>query len=340
MDTKPGAATAFSSRQLRPLKPRALRRGDTVGLIAPSAPPFEPGDLEFTYRWLARLGLKYKLGNHIFDAYSNLGGNDEHRLDDLHRMWSDPEVRAILPVRGGNGAVRLLPALDFDLIRDNPKILIGFSDITGLLIPITQKTGLVTFHGPTAGAFYDSSYTHHYFLKALTQTRPIGTVTDPAPRQPWSPEYPPFRLIISPGKAIGRLTGGCMTVIRQLMGTTFEIQTEGKIVFLEDVDEEPYSIDRMLSQLLLAGKIQTAAGIIVGDCLRCRPGDSGRNILTLSQSLEQVLKERLGNLGIPVVYGLRLGHGSEKLTLPLGVMASLEATAQGIRFRIEESGVS
>lgn len=322
------------------IKPRALRKGDVVGIVAPSSPPFEPGNLEFTYEWLARLGLKYRLGEHIFDACSDLGGSDRARLDDFHKMWADPEVKAIFPIRGGNGAVRLLPELDFDLIKDNPKILVGFSDTTGLLFPINQRTGLVTFHGPSAGSFFASSYTHRYFKKALMRPRPIGIVTDPIAKAPWDPEYPPFRLVIVEGTGTGPLTGGCMTLIRQLMGTPFEIECEGKIVFLEEVGEEPYSIDRMLTQLLLAGKIQKAAGVIVADCVRCRPGGSGRNVITPSDSLEHVLRDRLGALGIPVVYGMRFGHSTDKLTLPLGVMASLEVSAESVVFRIKESGLS
>ncbi|MGH9552218.1 MAG: S66 peptidase family protein, partial [Terriglobales bacterium] len=129
------------------LKPRALRKGDTVGIVAPSSAPFEEGHSEFTYRWLKELGLKYKVAPHCFDSYSDYAGRDEDRVKDLHDMWADPEVQAILPIRGGNGSVRLLPMLDFELIKKHPKVFIGFSDITGLLIPIHQRTGLITFHG-------------------------------------------------------------------------------------------------------------------------------------------------------------------------------------------------
>lgn len=320
------------------IKPRALKKGDTVGIIAPSTPPFEPGDIEFTYKWLGKLGLKYKVGKHIFESWSDYAGSDEARLEDLHNLFADPEVDAILPIRGGNGAVRLLPAMKFELIKENPKILVGYSDITGLLIPIHQKTGLVTFHGPTAGSFYRSSYTYHYYVKALTRAKPIGVVTDPEASDPWRPQYPPYRLVIAEGVGRGRLIGGCMTLIRQLMGTAYEIDTKGKLVFLEDLTEEPYSIDRMLSQLLLAGKLKDAAGILVGECVDCRPGDSKRNVLPLSYSVESVLRDRLGSLGIPVVYGMRFGHGTDQFTLPIGVMASLHASSGAVRFKIEESG--
>lgn len=319
------------------IKPQALKRGDTVGIVAPSSPVFEPGDIEFTIKWLGKLGLKYKSGKHLTDSWGDLAGSDEARLEDLHALWADPEIKAILPIRGGNGSVRLLSELDFDLIKKNPKIIAGFSDITGLLIPIHQKTRLITFHGPTAGSFYKSAYSYGYYQKAIMQTKPIGLVTDPEPREPWKPEYPPGRLVIARGKGRGRLIGGCMTLIRQLEPTDFAIQTAGKLVFLEDVQEEPHSIDRMLSQLLLAGKLKDAAGILIGECAHCRPGHSGRNVIPLSYSVERVLTELLGGLGIPVVYGWRIGHGAEQLTLPIGAMASLEASDRGVRLKIEES---
>lgn len=322
------------------LKPRTLRKGDTVGICAPSSPPFEEGHIEFTYQWLAELKLRCKVAPHVFDNYSDFAGRDEDRLADFHAMWADPEVDAILPLRGGNGSVRLLPMLDFELIRRHPKPLIGFSDITGLLIPIHQRTGLVTFHGPTAGNFFQSAYTYVNFQRAVMNHRPLGLIHDPITEHMWNPTYPPPRMVIAQGSARGRLIGGSLTLIRQLMGTPFEIQTDGRILFIEDVGEEPHSIDAMLCQLLLAKKLQGCVGIIFGESVECLPGKSRRNVLPLNFSVERIIKERLGSLGIPVVYGLRLGHGKEKLTLPLGVMATLDVTAGGARFKIEEAGTA
>lgn len=232
------------------IKPKRLRAGDTVGIVSPSSPPFEEGYTEFSFRWLSKLGVKYKVGKHIFDRYGDLAGRDQARLEDFHSMWADREVSAILPARGGNGSVRLLPGLDFNLIESNPKILIGFSDITGLIIPIHQRTGLVTFHGPSAASFFQAEYTHRYFVKALMSENALGLIDDPYGDDGWNPQYPPCRLVLNGGRARGRLIGGSLTLIKQLMGTPFEIQTKDKIVFLEDVMEEPHSIDRMLCQLL------------------------------------------------------------------------------------------
>jgi muramoyltetrapeptide carboxypeptidase len=321
------------------IKPRALRKGDTVGIIAPASPLFEEGEIEFTYQWLSKLGLKWKLGKHIFEKYSDLAGSDEARLEDFMTLWCDAEVDGIVPIRGGNGAARILPLMDFEMIAKYPKLFVGYSDMTALLVPIHQRTGLVCFYGPMAGSFYKASYTYHYWTKAVMSNRPIGWVTDPVPEKVWNPVYPPPRLVIAEGKAKARLTGGCMTLVRQLMGTPFEMETEGKIVFLEDLNEEPHQIDRFLTQLLLAGKLQRAAGILIAECVNCTPGGSKRYVLPLNYSVERVLRERLGDLGIPVVYGLRFGHGDDQITLPLGAMASLEASKQGgVKFKIEENG--
>ncbi|MFN8655716.1 MAG: LD-carboxypeptidase [Candidatus Obscuribacterales bacterium] len=319
------------------VKPRALRKGDTIGIIAPSSPMFEEGEIEFAFQWLAKIGLKYKIGKHVFKTYSDYAGQDEARAEDFHTIWSDPDVDAVVPLRGGNGAARILPLLDFELIKSKPKLFVGYSDITALHVPIHQRTRLVTFYGPMAASFFKSSYSYHYFTKAVMSTRAIGLIADPVPNEVWSPVYPPPRLIIAEGKARGRLTGGCLTLVRQLEGTPYALDTKDKLLFLEDLEEEPHAIDRILSQLLLAGKLQQAAGILIAECVSCKPGDSHRNVLHLNHSVERVLHERLGNLGIPVVYGLRFGHGKDQFTVPYGVSAMLEASRGKVRFRIEES---
>jgi len=321
------------------IKPKKLKAGDTVGVITPASPPHEPGQVDKAIKWLSTLGLKVKLGKHVLESYGTYAGSDEARLEDLHEHFADKEVTAIIPLRGGNGTVRLLPKLDFDLIRKNPKPIVGYSDITGLLVPIYQKTGLVTFHGPTAGNLRQSQYTYDYFVKALMEDAPIGEVVPPS-QSAWDENYPAPDLVLAEGEAKGKLVGGCMTLIRQLMGTEFEIDTKDCIVFLEDLQEEPHSIDRMLTQLLLAGKLKDAVGIVVGECIDCKPGDSRRNVLNYNYSIEHVLKDRLCHLGIPVVYGVRFGHTKDKVTLPIGVDAELKAKDGRVVFSINESGVS
>jgi muramoyltetrapeptide carboxypeptidase len=324
-------------------KPKVLKKGDTVGLIAPSSPQFEPGNLKFATDWLTKMGLHFKLGANSSKSYSSYAGSDSARAEDFHTLWSDDSITAVLPMRGGAGATRILPKLDFSLFEQKPKILVGFSDITALLIAINQKSNLVTFHGPTVGLMFETAYTHSYYQKAIMGISPIGLVGDPPADPddltdptdsndstdstlPWGSSYPPTRMVIAEGKGRGRLTGGCLTLIRGLMGTPYEIDCDERIVFLEDVDEEPHNIDRILTQMVLAGKFDRARGIIIGDCSGCKPGGSKRNVLPLNASLEVMLREHFSNLGIPVIYGLKLGHTPDKVTLPLGIMASLEVT--------------
>jgi muramoyltetrapeptide carboxypeptidase len=321
------------------IKPRSLKKGDLVGIVAPGSPLVEESQIEFIITWLDKLGLKVKLGKHVFRRHGDHAGTDRERLEDLQTLWTDAQTAAIFALRGGNSSVGLLPSIDFELLKRHPKIFMGFSDITGLLIPIHQKTGLVTFHGPTANAFFESAYTFHYFKKAVFKKEPLGLIVDPIPASSWQPQYPPPRVVIGEGQAKGRLIGGSLTLIRQLMGSPYEIETEGRLLFIEEVNEDPHCVDRMLTQLLLAGKLQKAAGILVGECVDCRPGASQRRRFSLNHNLETVLRDRLGKLGIPVVFGLRFGHGSEKFTLPLGVMATLECSHKEVRFRIDEGAV-
>lgn len=322
------------------IKPGSLRAGDTVGIVAPSSPMFEDGQIEFTFAWLKKLGLKWKLGRHLKDHHGDLAGIDEARLEDFHEMWADKEVKAVFPIRGGNGSVRLLPHLDFELIRKNPKVLIGFSDITGLLIPINQKTGLITFHGPTAGSFFDSEYTFNNFKRALFDKNPIGAIEDPDDGDRFAPEYPPYRMVLKEGEGEGPLVGGCLTLIRQMMGTEYEINTDNKIFFFEDVGEEPHAIDQMVTQLLLAGKFDKVKGVVIGECFDCRPGKSRRSRLNINFSMERMLRERLSHLEVPVVYGMRFGHSRCKFTLPLGARARLKTDGETFCFDIYEACLS
>lgn len=322
------------------LKPPRLQTGDTVGIIAPSSPAFEQGHVEYSFSRLKKLGLNYKLGKHVFERYGDLAGRDEARVEDLHTIWTDPEVKMVMPLRGGTGSVRLLPKIDFELLARHPKILVGFSDITGLLIPIHQRTGLVTFHGPTLGNFFEAEYTYRHFKEALMGDRALGEIEDP-PEPDYRPKYPPPRMVLRAGRATGRLIGGSLTLIKQMLGTPYEIETAGKILFIEEVGEEPHSVERMLVQLKMAKKLQDAAGIIVGESVECKPGESGRKVSPLNDSLESVLREHLCDLNVPVVYGLRLGHGIEKFTLPLGAMATLDATnSEKVLFTIDEVATS
>ena len=315
------------------IKPRALKAGDTVGLIAPSSYIFDVWRIEEVAPRLAALGLKTKLGANVRARRGFLAGTEDQRLADLHGMFSDPEVAAVFCLGGGYGTERLLDRIDYNLIRKNPKIFIGYSDITGLHLAFGRLERLVTFHGPVAVASLPP-WTLEGFKKALFTPAPIGLVENPPEDDPLAPRFP--RHTIVPGKGRGQTVGGNLTLISTTMGTPYEIETKGKILLMEDVGEAPYRIDRMILQLGLAGKLAEAAGIVWGTCTDC---DSNTNSsFELSLSMSEVLDDMLGKLGVPSMAGLVFGHTREKSTIPLGVEAELDATAK--TFTILESGTT
>ena len=315
------------------IRPRALRPGATVGLITPSTYVSDPDRLALAERTLKYFDLKPKFGKNVGKRNGYLGGSIDERLDDLHAMFADRSVDAIFAIRGGYGASQLLDRIDYNLLRDNPKIFLGYSDITALHLAIQKRAGMVTFHGPVTLSGF-SEYTQRMFRRALFDTGPLGVVTNPPELSPLRPSH--TLRTVRTGKARGALVGGNLTLISTTMGTPFEIDTRGRILLLEDVDEQPHSIDRMLTQLRLAGKFDSAAGVIFGECNACRPRDYKPSFES-TLSLGEVLDEILGKLRVPVLSGLTFGHTDDQLTLPLGVMATLDA-GKG-ELVIEQSGV-
>ena len=311
---------ASSSDQL--IRPKALRAGDTVGLITPATYVPDPDRIALADRTIKYFGLRMKLGKNAGKRMGDYHLSIDERLDDLHSMFRDRQVSAVFAIRGGYGSMHLLDRIDYDLIRRNPKIFLGYSDITALHLAINKLARLVTFHGPIALSRF-TDFTQKYFRKALFETQPIGKVTNPPESDALRPGH--HLRTIRPGVATGPLLGGNLTLISNTMGTPYEIDTRDKILFLEDVDEEPYSIDRMLTHLRLAGKFDNVAGVIFGECQDCRPKDY-KPSSTIPYGLGEVLDNILGDLKVPVLYGLTIGHTDDQLTLPLGVNATLDAT--------------
>jgi muramoyltetrapeptide carboxypeptidase len=303
-------------------------------LITPSTAVSDPDRLAAADRTLKYFGLKMKLARNAGKRMGTYLSSIDERLDDLHSMFRDPDVKAVFAIRGGYGSEHILDRIDYDLIRKNPKIFLGYSDITAMHLAINRHAGLITFHGPIALSKF-TGYTQDHFRKALFQKQPIGVVTNPSDENLLRPPHP-LRMI-RPGRATGRLIGGNLTLISTTLGTPYEIETSGRMLFLEDVEEEPYSIDRMLTHLRLAGKLDGIAGLIFGECMDCRPKDyqpSG----ALPYSFGEVLDNILGGLKVPVLSGLTIGHTDDQLTLPVGVMATLDADKGTLE--ITESGVS
>ncbi|MEW6540065.1 MAG: LD-carboxypeptidase [Bacillota bacterium] len=299
---------------MRVLAP-GLKPHDLIGIVAPAGPLLDNGVLDKGLQTLHTLGFRTTVGRHALAASGYLAGSDAQRAADLMEMFSRPEVRAIVCLRGGYGTMRLLDDIDYDLIRKNPKILVGFSDITGLHLAIRKRCGLVTFHGPMVSTDFGkqlSTFTREQFLRVLT--------AGAGPRPITNPPDGPRPVTVTPGQARGELVGGNLTLVTALLGTPFEIETRGRILFLEEVGENPYRLDRMLSQLRLAGKLTAAAGVIFGECEDCGSGPGGQG-----SSVAHVLKDRLGDLGLPCFYGLAIGHGTHRATLPLGVTATMDA---------------
>lgn len=302
----------------RLIKPAPIRQGAVVGLIAPASPP-APEKFDKAFANLAAMGFQVKTGAHLRDRLGHLAGTDSDRIADLHGAFSDPEVDVVWCIRGGYGCSRLLPDIDFDLIRKHPKPFIGYSDVTALHLAISQQTGLVTFHGTVAaGDFPEPTLAH--FQATLMQGKAPYTI--PAPVAPFeAPEFQPF--VITPGRASGRLTGGNLALLSALVGTPFEPRFRDKVVFIEDVGEQPYRVDRMLTQLLQATDLKHAAAIALGVFADCAPKPD-----TASMTLEETLRDRLGGLGIPVMYGIPFGHVAYQAVLPYGISAELDTDAQ------------
>lgn len=318
--TLAAAAVTVSAAPARPravIKPKRLAVGDTVGMVLPASSTLEADDIQLAKEQLEAIGLKVAIGPHAYDRHGYFAGNDRDRAADLNRMFADDAIAGIVCYTGGWGSPRVLPYLDYDLMARKPKVLIGYSDITALLNAIHQRTGLVTFHGPV-GASTIEPYSLENFRRVVMSPEPAGLLAPP-PKKPSELVDRTNRIVrLHPGKATGRLAGGNLTLLASLMGTPYEIDTEGAILFAEDIREEVYRIDRMLTQLALGGKFERMAGFAFGRCTDCKATEV---------SLEDVLRDRFEGGAAPAISGLSFGHIEQKLTLPVGVLARLDADA-------------
>jgi muramoyltetrapeptide carboxypeptidase len=297
------------------VRPERLRRGDLVGLVTPAGAIFNPAEIRDAEEALGRLGLRTRRGLHVLDRHGYLGGQDVSRAYDLMAMFRDPEVRAILPLRGGWGCARILPYLDYEAIRANPKVLCGYSDVTALLTALYTKAGIVSYHGPVATSTWND-FSAGYFRRVLFDGLPV---TMPAPT-------PGDVVTITPGVARGRLVGGNLSVLSALVGTGYVPDTTGHLLFLEEVQEEPYRIDRMMTQLRLSGMLERASGVFFGNCRGCSPGSPAQSL-----SLREVLDDHLRPLGLPAFYGTAIGHVTDKFTVPVGAYAEMDAGTGTLR---------
>lgn len=312
-------------------KPKKLKPGDMIGVVSPSTSLERKSDILRATEKLEKLGYQVTIGKNVDHQRGFVSGTEEERVQDLHEMFAREDIDAIFVTQGGYGSAQFIHKLDFELIRKNPKIFIGFSDITSLHLAINKMADLVTFHGPGFGRFNDeelSEYTLEQMMKALGSDLPAGVIPQADPKK--------WLYAIQGGVCEGELIGGNMTLICSSLGTPFEIDTKGKILFIEDVDIEPWIFDHMLCHLRNAGKLKDVAGVAVAECVDCVPLDYKPGYY-VDTSLEDVLENYLKPLGVPVLYGLPLGHTKDMATLPLGVRARLDCNKK--EFTILESGV-
>jgi muramoyltetrapeptide carboxypeptidase len=290
------------------LLPPSLKPGARIGLIAPSSPVYEEENRQKAIRLLEDMGFSVTVGQSCHGQRGYLSGSDIIRAYDVNSMFQNPDIDAIVCLRGGYGAARILPMLDYNMIRDNPKPFVGFSDITALHCAFQVKCGLVTFHGPMAGAHWPvglrENNSRSEWLRAMSETAPLGLMENP--------DGTPFEAFRE-GEAEGILTGGNLTVLNNLLGTEYMPDLDGKLLLLEDVGEKPYRIDAMLTQLRNTGLIQKCAGFILGDFTDCG-GDPSKPTLTLHEIFSELLPQ-----GKPILQSVHAGHGHDKITLPLNI---------------------
>jgi len=321
-----GASVATSTRER--LLPPAVNPGDQVALVSPSSAHVDRLDLQLAQEVLQALGLKVHTGAYVSSRHGHLAGTDTERAADINAAFADEGIRAVIALRGGSGAARLLPLLDYAAIRANPKPLLGYSDITALHCALQAQTGLVSFHGPNGSGSWNG-FNADQFRRMFFQREQMHYRNEPDPGD----ELVPRRdrtLTITPGRAQGELLGGNLAVLTALSGTPYLPDFSGRILFLEEVAEAPYRIDRMLTTLKLSGALSRIAGLIFGHCTDCSPGETHGSL-----SLDQILDEHIKPLGVPAYRGAMIGHIPRQFIVPVGGRVEMDADTG--TFRLLES---
>lgn len=305
------------------IKPAALKSGDTVAITSPAGAVWDDKQTETFTAILKSFGFNIIHGKTLTEKFGYFAGTDELRANEINELFANKNVKGIFCMKGGWGCARILDKIDYGLIEKNPKVLIGFSDITALLIAIKTKTGLTTFHGPVGNSGWND------FTKSVFTSVTMITKTFHFPENPASENT---IVTINSGKVTGELVGGNLTVLSSLIGSGYLPDWKNKILFLEEVKEEPYSIDRMLTQLKLSGILNSISGFIFGKCAKCLAEEPQKSF-----TFHEVIMQHIQPLGIPAFYGTMIGHIENKLTVPLGIKASMDAEKGTIS--LDESSV-
>lgn len=298
------------------IKPKKLNKGGVIGIISPASPPSDTTKIELGVKYLEKLGYRVEVGEHVGREHGYLAGSDDERLSDLHSMFGNKNINAIFSVRGGYGSGRLLNEINYSLIKKNPKIFVGYSDITALQSAIIKKTGLVTFAGPMLATDFSgevNEYAEENFWKILTSQKKIGKLYNPNKEKFYT---------LNSGRGEGNILGGNLAVFNSLMGTEYFPKLQNSILLLEDIGEVPYKIDRMFNQLKLANVFNQTKGVILGRFVDCYDEDKSDKTIKLNE----VVENYFGNLKIPVLYNFSHGHIKENLTIPIGINCKLNAS--------------
>ncbi len=294
--------------------PPRLKKGDTIALTAPAGAIFNADSIQKATVAFEAQGFRVLHGETLKQQFGYLAGTDEFRAAEVNALFANKNVSAIIAMRGGWGCSRLFNHLDFNLIGQHPKIICGFSDITSLLLAIYKKTGLITFHGPVGNSTLEG-FTLENFLRLVKGGEALKMI---------QPAAEPLT-VFSKGNATGKLFGGNLTVWNSLIGTGYLPDTTGSLLFFEETEEEPYQVDRLLTQLELTGTLSSAAGIIFGKCAKCEAEEPDKSF-----TLQEVFQQKFGNLNLPVASGFNFGHVRDKFTFPVGAKATFDTADSSV----------
>ncbi|HRI48020.1 MAG TPA: LD-carboxypeptidase [Ignavibacteriaceae bacterium] len=303
-------------------KPKKLKSGDVIGLISPASSPEDLSRVEKTVAYLEKLGYRVEVGKNVGKYYGYLAGNDEERLQDFHDMFANKKIKAVFCLRGGYGVPRLLSKIDYRLVKNNPKLLIGYSDITALQMALLKKTGLITIAGPMAAVeLYKEmpEYSEENFWRLVTSSKKLGKIEIPKDQPLQS---------VTKGNAKGKIIGGNLAVFVGLMGTEYLPSFNDTILFFEDIGEVPYRVDRFFSQLTLSKAFKKANGLLLGQFTDCEEKDAEKRTLTLSN----VFDDYLAKIKIPTISNFPNGHVEIKMPIPYGIEAKVNSEILTVEF--------
>lgn len=309
------------------IKPKKLSPGDLIGIVSPASSPVDLEKINNGVIYLEKLGYKVIVGKHVYSENDHYAGNDSQRLDDFQSMFKNKDVKAIFCSRGGYGSGRLLNDIDYSLIKKNPKILVGYSDITALQLAILKKCGLVTFAGPMVAVDFGGEvdeFTEEVFWRTITSDKKIGKLANPDDEKFY---------VLTKGRGEGQLVGGNLSLVVSLMGTKYQPDFKDSILFLEEIAEPPYKIDRFFNQLRLANVFGNIKGLIFGRFVDCYDTDATQRSFTLNE----VIVDYFEKLKLPVIYNVKHGHLTQNITLPIGLKCKINSSRGFIE--INEAGV-